>query len=544
MFKSPSGWLLVHLLVGLTFCPGLSANEASLVSSSPQALREQITQFEQASDYSAMILASDDLERTADSLDDQVFALRSRGRAYALLSDYDRALDALEAAVDLAEGGLGVVSFAELYRDTAGLLGEIGRFDQALSLLDRGLKLLTEDSGTDLRTSLVVMKGSMQGALGQLDEALSTIESAMDLPLPTDRQRTMRLNNLGMILKWRGELDRALEIFEAVLEQGRAMDTEQIVVYALLELGDVNRILGNHAVARQHLEEALDRSRQAEKNRWLAFSHTYMAELESALGNSEAAQAQRDALTELQARIQDEVTENRATVLQVSLELLEREQRIERMQMESELQALRLDRSRKLSWLSVLTAMLLLMALWLAVQQVRIRSAANRELDQLASTDMLTGLFNRRHLIALAEDELESTSPNASTGLVLIDLDRFKQVNDLYGHGFGDAVLAEIARRIQSAMRDEDVVARWGGEEFLALLPGCDLKTATTVAERLRCAIKGAPIEHQGRIHEVTATVGVALARPGESLEQGLKRADIALYRGKENGRDRIEVHE
>jgi diguanylate cyclase (GGDEF)-like protein len=364
----------------------------------------------------------------------------------------------------------------------------------------------------------------------------------MDLPLPTDRQRTMRLNNLGMILKWRGEVDRALGIFESVLAQGRALGTEQIIVYALLEVGDVNRILGHYSIARDHLEEALARSRQADKARWLAFTYSYLAELEAALGNTEAEQEQRDALAEVQERLKNEATENRATVLQVSLELLDREQRIERMQMESELQALRLDRSRMVSWLAGLAAILLLVAFWLALRQVRVRSAANRELDQLASTDALTGLFNRRHLIALAEDRLKTESPDASIGLVLIDLDRFKQVNDLHGHGFGDAVLAEVARRIQSVMRGEDVVARWGGEEFLALLPGCDLKTATQVAERLRRAIIETPVEHQGREHAVTATFGVALALRGESLEQGLKRADIALYRGKENGRNRIEV--
>jgi len=540
--KAETTWIVRFLTLALLTASPLPAQEGAPEVIDVGQLREQITRYEQASDYSGMVLASADLERIAASLDDRVFALRSRGRAYALLSDYDRALAALNAAVNLAEADMAAVSFAELYRDTAGLLGEIGRFDQALSLIERGLTVLADDPESELYANLLVMKGSIQGALGNLDEALSSIQSAMDLELPTNRQKIMRLNNLGMILKWRAEVDQAIVVFEQVLDQARILGNEQIIVYALLEVGDVNRILGNHSVARQSLEEALSRSLQAGKNRWLVFAHNYLAELEAAVGNREAEQAQRDALAAVQARLQDEVTENQATVLQISLELLEREQRIERMQMEGELQALRLDRSRKLSWLAGVASILLLVAFWLAVQQVRVRSAANRKLDELASTDTLTGLFNRRYLIACAEDELASTSDRATTGLVLIDLDRFKQINDCHGHEHGDAVLVEVARRIQGVMRGEDVVARWGGEEFLALLPGCDRQKATQVAERLRSAITGTPIEHQGIEHPVTATIGVALAKRGEALEQGLKRADAALYAGKENGRDRIEA--
>ncbi len=532
--------VLLTLLLAFSLISDLPARNVDSIDSSPQALREEIDRLEQASDYSGMILAAADLERVADTLEDRLFALRSTGRAYALLSDYDRALDALEAAVGLAEGGIGSVSFAELYRDTAGLLGEIGRFEQALSLLDRGLTILGEDNASDLRSSLLVMKGSMQGALGQLDEALSTLKTAMDLPLPTERQKTMRLNNLGMVYKWRGELEQALPAFETVLEQGRSLDTEQIIVYALLELGDVNRLMGNYDLARDYLEDALQRSRAAGRNRWLVFSHRYLAELEDALGNSEAADAQRQALAEAQARIQDEVRENRAEVLQVSLELLEREQRIERLQMESELQAVRLDRSQKVSWLIGVATALLVVALWLAIQQVRARSAANKRLDHLANTDGLTGLFNRRYLIARAGEFLAAKDVPGALGVVMIDLDHFKRINDRFGHEHGDAVLIDVAKRIQSVVRQPDIVARWGGEEFLALLPDCDLEASVEIAERLRTVISTPVIRFDHVEHTVTATLGVSVAQGGDAFEEALQRADEALYRAKREGRNRV----
>ncbi len=364
----------------------------------------------------------------------------------------------------------------------------------------------------------------------------------MALPLPTERQRIMRQNNLGMILKWRNEIDAALAVFQDVLDMARTQDSEQLLVYALLELGDVNRINGDFELGRQYLEEALARSDAAQQNRWQVFAHTYLAELEEGVGNAGAARSHRDSVAEIQAQMQDEVVENRATVLEVTLELLEREKSIDRLEMEGELQAVRLDRSRKLSWLAGVASALLLVALWLAIQQVRIRAAANRKLDKLANTDTLTGLFNRRFLISRAHDVLSEACNDQSAGLILIDLDHFKQINDVHGHEHGDAVLVEIAHRIQAMMRNQDVVARWGGEEFLAFLPGCDEKTAVQVAERLRAVIKDKPICHQGVAHQVTATIGVALARAEDRFEHALQRADVALYDGKQQGRNCVRI--
>ncbi|MEN1727529.1 MAG: GGDEF domain-containing protein [Pseudomonadota bacterium] len=506
------------------------------------ALRAHIERHEAAAEFGEMILAAVDLERRAESRADRVFALRSKGRAYALLSDFERALDAMNRAVELVESDMDALSFAEIYRDTAGLLGEMGRYQQSLALIERGLALLEADSESELRANLLVMKASMLGALGQLDDALETMEAAMALPLATRRQQTMRLNNYGMIQKWRGEHGPALETFVEVLEQARDLEQEQIIVYALLEVGDVNRLLGNLGQARIFLSEALERSIAADQPRWLVFAHSYLVELESAAGELDAETRQREALAQTQLRQQSLAAENQATVLQVTMELLEREKRIDRLSLEAELQALRLDRSRKLSWLAGVASALLLVALWLAVQQVRVRSAANRKLDLLANTDTLTGLANRRFLIARAKAELELGGAPASIGLILIDLDRFKRVNDQFGHEQGDAVLMEVARRISEVMRDKDVVARWGGEEFLALLTACDPSTVRRVAERISKVIVGQPIVHEGQSHSITATIGVALARSGESFESVLQRADKALYRGKEKGRNRIEM--
>jgi two-component system cell cycle response regulator len=166
----------------------------------------------------------------------------------------------------------------------------------------------------------------------------------------------------------------------------------------------------------------------------------------------------------------------------------------------------------------------------------------NAELEQLARTDVLTGLANRRH----ADDVLRSTIASARRHArhlcaVLVDIDRFKSVNDVHGHAAGDAVLREVAVRLQDGLRDEDVAARWGGEEFLLLLP--DSPDASVVCERLRSAIADRPVNVHGCLEvKISASFGWAPWSGEETGEMLVARADLALYAAKDGGRDRVAV--
>jgi two-component system cell cycle response regulator len=165
-------------------------------------------------------------------------------------------------------------------------------------------------------------------------------------------------------------------------------------------------------------------------------------------------------------------------------------------------------------------------------------ASRNAELEQLARTDVLTGLANRRH----ADDVLRATIASArrhrrTLTAVLVDVDRFKAVNDAHGHAAGDAVLREIAVRLAAGLREEDVAARWGGEEFLLLLP--DSHDATVVCERLRASISNRPINVHGLLElHVSASFGWAPWTGEETGEALVGRADVALYAAKDAGRD------
>jgi two-component system cell cycle response regulator len=163
---------------------------------------------------------------------------------------------------------------------------------------------------------------------------------------------------------------------------------------------------------------------------------------------------------------------------------------------------------------------------------------------EMAVTDGLTGLHNRRymesHLATLAE---QASLRGKSLALMMLDIDYFKSINDSYGHDAGDDVLREFALRIRKTIRGIDLACRYGGEEFVVVMPEADLHVASMVAERLRRAIAGEPFSvHKGtkRI-KVTISIGLStLERKGEPVSDVLKRADVALYRAKHDGRNRV----
>ena len=168
---------------------------------------------------------------------------------------------------------------------------------------------------------------------------------------------------------------------------------------------------------------------------------------------------------------------------------------------------------------------------------------ANKTLSDWAHRDTLTGLWNRRKAWDLMEYESERSARKVRTiGVAMVDIDKFKTVNDTLGHDVGDRVLKRVAEVLTNAVRKGDILARWGGEEFLAVFPETNLEGTLQAAEKLRAAIEEAPwdLPDQGK---VTISVGIALKEPGAPWDLVLKESDLALYRAKEGGRNRVSVH-
>ncbi len=174
--------------------------------------------------------------------------------------------------------------------------------------------------------------------------------------------------------------------------------------------------------------------------------------------------------------------------------------------------------------------------------QDRLRANYHRTLE-LAVTDPLTGVYNRRYVTHHLETIMRRGRDGATRfALLMLDVDHFKAVNDTYGHDAGDEVLKEFANRITHCVRTADLVARFGGEEFVVVMPDTDLNTATRVAERVRARIAKMPIAGKGTGAPIplTCSIGVTVAYPDEKPEVAIKRADEALYAAKQGGRDRV----
>lgn len=166
---------------------------------------------------------------------------------------------------------------------------------------------------------------------------------------------------------------------------------------------------------------------------------------------------------------------------------------------------------------------------------------AEAKMEQLASTDTLTNLYNRRKMREFIEIErVRQRRSGEPFLLVLADIDHFKQFNDTYGHDCGDYVLQEVARLMQDSLRDQDLVSRWGGEEFLIMLPQTRLDGGARAIEKLRRQIQDSQLEFTGHAFGVTLTFGVAEYDGDRSLDACLKAADDALYQGKHSGRNRV----
>jgi two-component system cell cycle response regulator len=166
-------------------------------------------------------------------------------------------------------------------------------------------------------------------------------------------------------------------------------------------------------------------------------------------------------------------------------------------------------------------------------------------LRRQATHDSLTGILNRGAIMERFAIEMDRAHrDNESLCIAMVDLDHFKRVNDTCGHTVGDTVLSETATRMTSVLRPYDCIGRYGGEEFIILFPKCDVTQAFTIAERVRRAISIQPVRTSWDAVTVTASIGIAEARPLMNSDAVIREADDALFRAKQGGRNRVELPE
>lgn len=175
-------------------------------------------------------------------------------------------------------------------------------------------------------------------------------------------------------------------------------------------------------------------------------------------------------------------------------------------------------------------------------QMMTVRQQVER-LTEETLHDALTGIGNRRYLDARIHTALIAQQMHRiPTGILMLDVDFFKRVNDVYGHDVGDDVLRMVATTLRRNIRMHDVVGRWGGEEFIAVFENVDSKVLLRIGEKLRQMVAGSQLQANGQTIQVTVSIGGTLLRAEDTLESAIKRADTMLYASKQSGRNRVTI--
>lgn len=485
----------------------------------------------------------------ASTADDSLLlaeVLRSRGDARSFHGDFGQALDDLLAAYRLLEAAGEPGLAAQLDFDIGAVYRRLGAYDEAVPYLMREIDA-AEATGNARRAAMA----HLQLGFAYLDQGHGE-KAEIHFLRGVERARITgsevlvgdSLLALGLSLNLQGEHERALAVlFDAKASHDR-------VGYALnhvmtqLQRGVALAGLGRHREAVAEFETVEPALVERDQQRYLALLYPARAESLEATGRLAEALADWRAYNQVRDRLDQRSQRHRADLLRVQFDVSRREIETERLRTETLLQEERfiaMSRTRTWQTLALVLGAVLGMVLVLALLALVARA---RRLQVMAMTDQLTGVANRRRVELYLADQLRLHRRHARPlSVISLDIDHFKQVNDSCGHPAGDVVLQRVVRAGQeSLLRAGDLIGRTGGEEFLMVLPGTPMEAARMVAQRLRAAVEAMDTSDVIGQSNVTISLGVAMARAGDSVKDLQARVDDALYRAKQGGRNRVEV--
>ena len=366
-------------------------------------------------------------------------------------------------------------------------------------------------------------------ALGYFQRALEILQrKGSELDVLT------ALGNIGGAQRRMGHFDEALATNARIIALAEKVESKVRLADALTDTGQILIQLKRYDEAGTYLKRAVDLASTEKLKRNQREAELQWVKLDEARGDYKSALQHFYSEDALRG---DLFTEERARVT------AELQQKYEAEKKERELQARQLELVAQRNSRNFFIALSLLVFVVAVANYGRFRGKRREAelLDRLARTDALTGLSNRRSLMEAFGRE-HARVQRGATGfcVVLADIDHFKQVNDRHGHDIGDEVLKRVAASMRAAAREIDEVARWGGEEFLTLLPACRRDEAAAVAERMRAQVQGLSIDAAGMALSISASFGVSEFQAGDTIDACIHRADEALYKAKRDGRNRV----
>ncbi len=435
------------------------------------------------------------------------------------IGDYAASLGRLEEALALIQAHPDDAAEAMLYTGLGKVymrLGELSKSREFHELALTRRRRLGDEAG--IATSLNSL-GVVRLRTGEQRKATDAAAASADFQLARTlfeeaevlaaksgdfHMQALALGNIGSAVAFDGDLDQAMPIFRRQLDSVRAMHDRQNEALCLTNIGEAHRLAGNCDEAVESLTAALAIGEELQSKARVMRAHLELSHCREAQGDPAAALAHFKRYHALEGELRSEEAEEKARNLVVQMAV---------RKVREEAETYRVERDKL--------------------------AAANVELVEAVHVDVLTGLANRRyleaHLPALFE---QMRAENRGLGIALADIDHFKDINDRHSHTIGDEVLRTVGKILRAACRPSDMAVRYGGEEFVLMLPDTRLAHARAACQRLRAAVAGYPWGEIQAGLKVTVSIGVTDDQDWTTTAEMLSSADRQLYEAKRAGRN------
>lgn len=480
-------------------------------------------------------------EFESDSLD--FHRLHLIGRSFNLLHDHEQALSYLLRAHEIVMA----IQDDQLQRRRQFINLHVGRtharlrhFERARETLDRTIEQSYRYGLLDQLPELYMVRGFViQVSEGPNQAAESDFLKATEPPpgAPVGRTQMLAFNNLGAMNLHGGNYEAAEQFFEQGIRIADRIGNQYERHVMRFNQGYVMVKQGNHEEGLAIMEAALADFSQTAPLTAQADMLNYLADGYEVAGQVDQALAVVRRQLELREASHRAEREGTIAELQVRYDAQEASLRIQLLEQESALRDSRIaEQQRNQRWVLLLSTVLFIALSFALLGGRYVRklnrqlSLANQELTELSNRDPLTRLYNRRALASFPEQQGDL--------VLLFDLDHFKEINDTFGHDVGDQVLQSVSQRLTAALRSEDLLIRWGGEEFLLVIRHLDENGIATVKDKIQRAIVHSPVDGV----QVNASGGAVFIKATDTWQSAIRRADQLLYQAKQHGRAQIWV--
>jgi len=508
---------------------------------------KNVNEFEKSMEYTERGM---ECAIAIDSPGLKALAFNTLGSIFWAENQYDKALEKFLSALKIQEAQNDSASIACTLNNIGLIFFSTGDTDNAIEYFSRALsiwdKLDNQRNAAIAKVNMANMYGLSEEYEKSIEYFLSSLKNSEEIG--DERLSGIILTNIAISYYNLYNNEKAEEFFNKALTLTKKNDDKGNIIRAYIYLGSIFKDMGNYNLALEKENEALQIAEEINDFFQIKYIYEEIADIYAQMNDFEKALHYHIRYKEINDSLFNIEKSEQITEMETKYETEKKEQQIVLLEKDNTIANMEITKQR--SMLLYLTTGIILIVIFAIIvirlfnqkaKTAKALAVANGKLEELSRTDPLTKLWNRRHMhemINLEKTRVEREFKPFS--FILMDIDHFKNVNDTYGHECGDYVISTIAVILRSAVRKQDMVCRWGGEEFLLFLPETSLGGAAKIAETIRRKIEDYPFVYQSTTLSITVTLGVSEYNQSVSVDACIKLADDALYTGKESGRNRV----